>query len=307
MNIVQRAYRKAYVAYRRRAFDAAAPGILQTPPLQMHDSGLLFVSMACHADVARYLLALKSLYRFVQTGAALIINDGTLTDDDCAILRHHVPLLRFVHINTITTDPCPRGGMWERLLHIIDLTATHYVIQIDADTLTQAPVPELVAAWEQNRSWLLGTDVGQEVKPAAEVAAMVRTWPEKPDNICMTAEIAVGETPEFANTGYVHASAGFAGFARGAFARGPVEAFSQRMQGVVGRRWADWGTEQVASNWVIANAPDALVLPFDRYACFEPWVDPKTRAFLHFIGTYRYDSGVYERMARGVIAACARG
>jgi len=306
MNLAQRALAKLSVAIRRRAFDAVANRILDTPPLKMADEGLLFASMCSHADVTRYLLALKSIYRFVGTGGAVVINDGSMTDQDFETIRRHVPLCRFVDMATVERGPCPRGGAWERLLQIMDLTQTHYVIQIDSDTLTRGPVGELVAAYQQNRSWLLGTDVGLRVQPASEVAEMVRGWPQRPRHIIVQAEIALGDAPELAGSAYCHASAGFAGFARGAFSREAVYAFSKRMEAMLGERWAIWGTEQVTSNWVIANTPDPLVLPFDRYACFEPGVDPDIRTFLHFIGSYRYDRNVYRDMATEVVKALSK-
>jgi hypothetical protein len=303
MTIVHRILRKISGIYRRRSFELVTRGILDTPPLEMDASGPLFVSMVCHTDVERYLLALKSIYRHIRAGAALVIDDGTLDDGDRATIARHVPLCSFVPVSTIDTGPCPQGGTWERLLYAIDLTRTNYVIQIDSDTLTQAPVPEVIEAWRANRSWTLGTDVGQTLRPASEVAAMVRSWPQQPPTIGMIAEMTIGEEPHLAMTKYIHGSSGFAGFARGAHDRGLLYTFSRQMQAHLGVRWSEWGTEQIASNWAIANAPDAAVLPFDRYASFEPWVDPHTRAFLHFIGTYRYDRGIYAAMARKVIAA----
>ena len=303
MNMIAGAFRKYLRKHRHKAFDAVAARILQTKPLQMDDSGLMFASMCSHADVTRYLLALKSIYRFVGTGTALVINDGSLTEEDKQTILRHVPLCGFVDIGAVERGPCPKGGAWERLLQIVDLTRDHYVIQIDSDTLTRGPVDELVSAWRENRSWLLGTNAGETVDSAADVAKMVRGWPPNPRSIVMLAEMALGDIPELAATRYCHASAGFAGFARGAFTREAVYGFSQAMQAHIGPRWTDWGTEQVTSNWVIANAPNPLVLPFARYACFEPWVDPATRTFLHFIGTYRYDGNVYRKMAEEVLAA----
>jgi hypothetical protein len=45
----------------------------------------------------------------------------------------------------------------------------------------------------------------------------------------------------------------------------------------------------------LANAAGALVLPFPNYACFEPHLPNGDYAFLHFIGTYRYNSGLYRQ------------
>jgi hypothetical protein len=57
------------------------------------------------------------------------------------------------------------------------------------------------------------------------------------------------------------------------------------------------GNQQIAFNYMLANAPGATVLPFPRYACFEPGVKGGEHMLLQFIGTYRYDDGAYRRLA----------
>jgi hypothetical protein len=73
------------------------------------------------------------------------------------------------------------------------------------------------------------------------------------------------------------------------------------MQRLVGPGWAAWSTEQVASNFFIANAPHVAVLPYPKYACFEPQVEAEKASFLHFYGTYRFDGGVYQSKAKAAI------
>ena len=90
-------------------------------------------------------------------------------------------------------------------------------------------------------------------------------------------------------------SAGFAGFAVGAVNRADANLFSEKMSVLVGKeRWSDWGTEQVTSNFLVANAPDAVVLPSPAYECFLSNADWHNSTFLHFIGSHRYKEGVYK-------------
>src|SRR3546814_2103893 len=71
------------------------------------------------------------------------------------------------------------------------------------------------------------------------------------------------------NPRYVRGCAGFAGFARGGDARMLAETFSQEATRLLGaERWARWGSEQVASNMIVANDPNALLLPYDHYFNF---------------------------------------
>ena len=73
--------------------------------------------------------------------------------------------------------------------------------------------------------------------------------------------------------------------------------------------WRRWGTEQCGSNFAVANSPDPLVLPYPKYANFDPvsyWpatsnLNEQNNAFLHFIGTYRYADNYYATKATSVI------
>jgi len=291
------------------SFERIARGILSTPPISLQGDSPLFLSMVRHTDVTAYLLAIKSLCVGVGHGRAAIINDGSLTSSDLASLRHHIPGLEVFDITAIETATCPRGGTWERLVKITELSSECYVIQADADTLVTAPIPEVIECWRGNRSFLLGTDSGRTISSAIGAARMVQGWIEKYGwtelSVGVEAEASLDRLPNAAERSYVHASSGFAGFARGAFRMADLEWFSAQMAEMLGaRRWNEWGSEQIASNYILANAPGASVLPFPRYACFEPHLKLGDHALLHFIGTYRYNDGVYRRWAADFISRC---
>jgi hypothetical protein len=66
------------------------------------------------------------------------------------------------------------------------------------------------------------------------------------------------------------------------------------------QKWSEWGSEQVASNFMVANAAGGYVLPFERYRYFSPEeaTEAKAAVLLHFIGTHRFAGGVYRDMSR---------
>ena len=76
---------------------------------------------------------------------------------------------------------------------------------------------------------------------------------------------------------------------------------------MLGARWREWGTEQCASNFAIANSPGSLVLPFPKYANFPQGTVHDEGTFLHFFGTHRFKLGYYAALARGVIAELRGG
>jgi hypothetical protein len=241
-------------------------------------------------------------------GTVAIINDGSLTSADLAILKHHIPRMNVFQIKDIKVPSCPRADFfWERLIKIIDLSHKHYLIQVDADTLVLGAIPEVVQCWQENKSFLLGTGSGQEVLPAPRTAQMVQGWIKANGwtdiPAFLEAEASLDKLPSAVESSYVHASAGFAGFARGAFRLADLEWFSTTMSEILGPgRWREYGTEQIASNYVLANAPGAKVLPFPRYACFEPHLRLGDHAFLHFLGKYRYEQGEYQQRAAEFIS-----
>ena len=78
------------------------------------------------------------------------------------------------------------------------------------------------------------------------------------------------------------------------------------MRARLGARWDEWGTEQVASNFAIANTPGAVVLPWPEHACHDPAIDAGRAEFLHFVGTHRFEGGTYAALSRAAIAAMPR-
>ncbi|WP_376087631.1 hypothetical protein ACE7GA_14620 [Roseomonas sp. CCTCC AB2023176] len=285
----------------RVVFDAAVRGVLSTPPVRLRAAPLRVVTMLSSQDLRMYLVAIKSFYRFLPGGGVTVMDDGSLTPADHAALRHHVPGIEIMPLLSVNTGICPRGNCWERLLHILDLSRDGYVIQMDSDVLTVAPVPEVVAAIESNTAFTLGSEAGTAVVSLDEAGARAATMHEGLTQV--RAERLLPGLPADMGRRYIRGSAGFAGFARGGSSRAAAEAFSGAMAERMGQRWTEWGTEQVASNYLVANSRGGLVLPWPAYCCFYPGVDHDSAALLHFIGTWRYRSGVFVRGARRVVRA----
>jgi hypothetical protein len=286
----------------RDRFERQCRTVRATPPLRPAAAPLTILSMVSHVDVVMYLIAIKSLYHRLGRGKILIVDDGSLTDADRQQLREHLGDPTIVALDTLDTGRCPRGGTWERLCLILTLCAGgDYVIQLDSDTLAQAPLDEVAACVEANRAFTLGTRMGSAFCTLREATERVAGLDG--DHVQMVAERAFATLPDADRRRYVRGSSGFAGFARGGFWRGDLEEFSVQMSERLGDKWTQWGSEQVASNYVVANSPAAQVLPYPKYACFDLRMDPRASAFLHFIGTHRFDRGVYATLANQVMAA----
>lgn len=292
-----------------RRFDHAIGAIHSTPPLPIVDSDLRIVSMvAVPRDLPMYLLAAKTLYQRIGHGRFVMLPDKPLPEAWRERIRRHFDgAVTFTLLADIPVGPVQRGGCWERLLACLDLSATYYVIQMDCDTLALGDIPEVRDAVAANRAFTMAENL--PLQNFAEAAA----WSARDgaaSHVIDEAQRAFARHPRRAELRYVRGSAGFTGFARGAKSRADAELFHAEMEALLGpERWRTWGTEQVASNVVVANSPDPLPLPHPDYASVSRRSDLGVVRFAHFIGTDRFHGQRFAhegvRLIRELLAAPA--
>jgi len=270
--------------------------------LVIRDGELIIFSMISHWDVMMYLIAIKTLYRQLGRGKIVVLNDGSLKNTDLSLIREHVRPREIIHISDVRTGPCPSGACWERLLCIADLVPDAYVLQLDADSLVIKEMPEVEEYIRNKRSFALGQIfLGQEIYPMSYVSSEMRK--KGTDYVEHVAEMNFDQLEGFEDMKYSKSSACFAGFAKGSFDRTDVEDFSSRMESLLGKRWHEWGTEKVTSNFIVANTPGSAILPFPQYVSYyaKPEIDYEDSNYLHFTGTHRFKNGFYIRMARQAV------
>jgi hypothetical protein len=274
-------------------------GIEHTPTVHAEATGLMYFSQVCHRDVRCWLVAIKSVSAAIGIGEFTVLDDGSLTEEDRGLLRRHVAGLRVLPIAGVPTDGCPAGGTWERLLALLDLTSNYYVVQVDADLVARLPLGEATAAVHANRGFTLSGEEGVTVTTARQAAENARR--NTCDHVQFAAERLLDQMPGAEELRYVRGCSGFAGFPRGEN-RATAVAFSAFMRQHLGERWSDRGSEQVTSNFSVANSgPDPLVLPWVRFPAFGWQRDINQAALIHFVGTYRYEGGVYTRVSKTAI------
>jgi len=278
--------------------------ILQTPPIRPAQDGLVLFSMIGTAVLLPYLVAVKSLWRHLRRGRIAILDDGTLTAQDRAILAHHCGDPEIIRIEDVERGPFPQGGCWERFLTILDRRQGEYWIQLDSDTVTIGPVAEVAAAIGANRSFTLlgGPDAGSAPWPASDIPLRFYEGAVSDGHVQAAIESRLDQFEPAREWRYIRGCAGFTGFAAGGPDRRLAAYFLHALQELIGAdRAAEWGTEQVASNFQIANEAGAVMLPHDRYLNYwgEPW--GADTAFVHFVGTHRHDNGAYVEASRRVI------
>ncbi|GAB6066960.1 hypothetical protein JCM13664_02780 [Methylothermus subterraneus] len=285
----------------RFRFARACQGIYATPPLSLGaEQAVAVLTQLQHKDVILFLLAIKSFARYVPLREVWVLNDGSLTDEDQAVLTHHLSA-QILPIARFQNPRCPRGGCWERLLAIAQISRDRYLIQLDADTLARGPLPEVIEAIATQTAFVLGTWDGQELEPMRACAERVRArHPNAASlHVQLAAEAAFLDLPEVDRFRYARGCAAFCGFPPGAVEVELIERFSQAMEARLGDKWRAWGSEQVMSNVVIANAPKARVLPHPDYSdCHK--MNANTR-FIHFVGTCRFQGQRYAQEAKQVL------
>lgn len=288
---------------RRTAFGMQIRGILDTPPLVLKDDlNLQVLTQLQHKDLLMYLAALKSFARHVPVSRVHVLNDGSLTPTDQSILRKHVPGVSISHIDLFRDDALPAGGTWERLTAAAHLSQKDYVIQLDADTLTCAPLPEVVNAVEDGASFTIGTWDRQALESAIDRARQADDVLKKgSDHVQILAEAALGRVDGAHQLKYVRGCSGFAGFAPSYEKLKFIRNMSEQMSRLIGPAWANWGSEQFMSNLLIANLPLSRVLPHPDY-CDCSKIQGQGVRFVHFIGSCRFNGSRYTDMVKSVLS-----
>lgn len=275
----------------------AVAAILDTPPIRPKKDGLVLFSMIGSAVLLPYLVAIKSLWSELQRGRIAILDDGTLTAQDRGILAHHCGDPEIIRISNVIRNEFPAGGTWERLLTILDRRSSEYWMQIDSDTVIIGPVPDVTDAIARNRSFILMGEAEAGDRPLVLPDFMQSAYPEgemPKGHIQGRIESRMGRIDPQRRWKYIRGCSGFAGFAAMGEGRPLASAFLTEMKKMVGEKDITlWGTEQVASNFILANETQPVVLPYDRYLNYwgEPWGDDAR--FIHFVGTHRHEAGAY--------------
>jgi len=285
-------------SWQRAAFDWKVRALLRTPPITLDPQGLAVLTQLQHKDVLMYLAAIKSFAHRVPVAQVYVLNDSSLNSGDKATLAEHVPGVEILELRAFQVEGLPKGGTWERLIAIARLSETRYMVQLDADTLTLGEAPEVIQAWRAGQSFSIGTWDRQTLEGATERADEARKLLMKGNpHVQVVAEAHFDELEWVEPLRYVRGCSGFSGFAPGPDKLRFMQVISRQMEQLIHAKWLEWGSEQVMSNLVVANQPNAIVLPHPIYADCQKMRPPQTR-FVHFIGPCRFRGGQYASLIR---------
>jgi hypothetical protein len=299
MSFVNRVVQRLKRDYFRWQYARAASQVLKTRPLQRGSLPFMVLSMVHQRDVHSYLVAIKTFAHFANPNRIVVVCDPSIDNDDRTLLSQHVPHIEFRHANEFTHPDVPRGGCWERLLGICEFGKDNYVVQLDADTITMRPIPEVVDAIRSRSGFVLGEKVDTPTRSLEATRENALPWMRPGAHIQGIAETEMVNVGLPENACYIRGCAGFTGFPPSPEMRDTVIDFSRRMGGKLGADWKRWGTEQVTSNYLVSNAYGTRALPFPKYGT--PDQATSETAFFHFIGSMRFINNKYEATSRQAI------
>lgn len=292
--------------YKFRAWQLrqACRAVLDTPPIVTTDAKLVFVSMVQHKDVLPYLLAIKSVYRSFHEGGVIVLDDGSLSEADKSILNHHIQGVEIRSAQAVDLEGLQSGGTWERLVTLINESKHRYAVQVDADLVASGQLSEIVDLWKANISFALGNTNGPGKLKLSETGDYIRgEGVQDNPHVQIRSELAF-ETYENANERfYFRATSAFTGLAIGSCNMEQLKTFSKETDAALGSKWTEWGSEQVSSNYMVANCPDSRELSGPVYLNNTPGSDLSQARLIHFFGTHRYHGGRYLKHALDAIAA----
>ncbi len=290
----------------KKVFDRTVKNVLDTPPISYRqDDSVTIVSMVSSDTVQMYLLAIKSFMRSFGYGTIEAINDGSLTEQDKEVLRQHIPGIHISYAPDVETYDGPSYISWKRLYRVVELAKTSYVIQLDSDTVTQRPLVNVNHCVKHNLGFVTGCNTWQNGVDLPYLRDVVKQWGHS--HVQPSAEEIFAEIDFLkGDVNYLRGCAGFAGYPKQFASVEDVREMSHQIEAHLGKKWHGWGSEQTATLALISRCKGSQMLPWPTYQNYRfPKADDSidSAALVHFIGTSRYSTTAYIRLADKLIKA----
>jgi len=292
MNIITKIFKRLRTDFYRAQYMKTVSKILNTAPVKPGNLPFVLLSMVHQRDVLSYLVAAKSFLKYAPAKRIVVVCDPSITAESRTTLKEQIPYIELRDAVEFTHPDIPRGGTWERLFAITSYAPDNYVIQLDADTLTLDDIPEVIRAITNNTGFVIGEVENQTVEKLNATSQRAKKWLKVTQHIQALVEADMDSLPLPKDSLYVRGCSGFTGFPCGSDIRKTMIEYSKIMTLHFGDKWNTWGTEQITSNYLVANSFGTQVLPFPKYGT--PDVSNKMSVFIHFIGPMRFTSSSYQ-------------
>ena len=298
MSLSQRIFRRLRADFYKKLYLRNVSRVLETQPITPGNLPFIALSMVHQRDVVSYLVAIKSFARFANPERIVVVCDPTIGEHEKSIFKRHIPHVEFRNAAEFRDPRIPVGGTWERLSAITQYSSESYIVQLDADTITLNQIAEVIFAINSNRGFVIGEKFEQEIMTRNEASNRALKTASK--HVQSLSEQVLGDI-DLSDNLYVRGCSGFTGFPSKATMRELFFEFSAQMSERLGPRWKEWGTEQVTSNYLVANSSGAQILPYPKYCT--PSHDFLESVFHHYIGEIRFINRKYECASLSIINA----
>ncbi|WP_261858315.1 hypothetical protein [Photobacterium sanguinicancri] len=286
--------------FNKLACDQVMKKIITTAPTShIGSNDVAVLSMIGKRVINDYLVAIKSFLFWYPEVSVHVLSDGTLDDSDRLLIRSHIHSVTFYTYNDVSMEGLPTGNCWERLVTLLNLAETRYVIQLDSDIVVNAAIPEVKSAVESQVSFVIGDPNWSQAVPLDELSRLASQ--NLSQHVQSQSEHVMSRIPSLHDKSvcYLRGCAGFTGIPKGVNKLALLRQFSQEMAAILGEeKWSEWGSEQVASNFIASTCQGGHVLPWPQYQTYmfpQSTTRLEKTSLIHFMGTCRYRHGEYKK------------
>jgi hypothetical protein len=294
-----------------------------TPPIAANPEAETGIHSAVpHRYLYAYLTAIKSFLRYYADIAVYVHDDGSLREEDKALIRRHVPGVEIIDRSWADQAFADRVGdeflmkvrkSYTSYLKLFDPTLVstrRRIIIVDTDVLFLAH-PSVVIDWakhggapwyHKSEPWRKvdpnsGTNTGQKSPSPADA---------KPTHIQQLVVQSIPDINHALNKDFAFVpgfNSGFIGYEHGTVNYGDLKQLLSHLYGLFGDRIFRWGAEQTTHGMVLCGQ-EARALTSEDYMVFTNLNSDRAdkATFIHFIGEFRYHRLKYPRMAAKVIS-----
>jgi hypothetical protein len=310
-----------------RALNKYGDGVLfnavsRTPPIAANPHADTGIHTAVpHRYLYAYLTAIKSFLHYYADVAVYVHDDGSLREEDKALIRAHVPGATIIDRAWADQAFADQVGdeflmkvrkSYTSYLKLFDptLVSTHKrIIIVDTDVLFLSRPSEIIE-WAQNGGTPWYHRSGPWVKKSGhpDNAAGAAAQPAATAQPTHIQHMVVQRIPEInqalhTNFAFVHGfNSGFIGYEHGTVQYDELKKLLTHLYGLLGDRIFRWGSEQTMHGLVLCGK-GANALPTDKYMVYTDLSSDQAAqaSFVHFIGEFRYHRMQYPRLAAKVI------
>jgi hypothetical protein len=292
-------------------------GIKRTPAMETNPESETGIHSAVpHRYLYAYLVAIKSFLRYCADITVFVHDDGSLTEEDKALIRRHISGVRIV--DRAAADRQFEEKVGDPFLGRVRTSYTSYlklfdptlisdkrrIIIVDTDTLfLKKPTAVIDWAREGGAPWYHRVHSGKMKKSSGGAVAALTQLQDVHIQTLITRNLdEINETLGKQYALFPGFNSGFIGYAHGTVDFGELRQLFQLLYDKFSERIFRWGAEQTTHGMILCGR-GATALPEEEYFVYtQKNVELAANAtFVHFIGENRFYRMQYPRLGAKIM------